>query len=138
MFRSFLSTLVKTILVVSTCVVMCLGCSRQEEVAVYEEPLADAPAATASGPRSGGSQREAVTAPPDEAIRYVVPEGWSPVEVSSFRRVTFQVQEGPLSVETTALGLPGTATLLLPNVNLWRKRVGLDHTTQEDLDAARE
>jgi hypothetical protein len=72
----------------------------------------------------------------DEVIHYEAPEGWLPTPQSDFRRVTLQVQDGAQSAETTALGLPGTATRLLPNVNLWRRQIGLDDTTQADLDKA--
>jgi hypothetical protein len=34
--------------------------------------------------------------------------------------------------------LPGSATRLLPNVNLWRRQVGLEAITQKDLDSAME
>ncbi|MHB0961245.1 MAG: hypothetical protein ACYC6N_21145 [Pirellulaceae bacterium] len=87
---------------------------------------------------TGSTQLQALSATPDESIRYVVPEGWSRTDGSSLRRVTFQIKEGSLSAETTAMGLPGSATRLLPNVNLWRRQIGLQDTTQEDLVSALE
>ena len=91
-----------------------------------------------ASPGAGSAQLQALNSTPEESIRYVVPEGWSPTQGSGLRRVTFQVKEGSLTAETTAMGLPGSATQLLPNVNLWRRQIGLENTTQEDLDAALE
>ncbi|MHB8972215.1 MAG: hypothetical protein ACYC3X_20490 [Pirellulaceae bacterium] len=87
---------------------------------------------------TGNAQLQALNSTPKESIEYVVPEGWSPTEGSGVRRVTFEVKEGSLAAETTAMGLPGSATRLLPNVNLWRRQVGLEDTTQKDLDATLE
>jgi hypothetical protein len=91
-----------------------------------------------ASPATGSAQLQTLNSTPEESIRYVVPEGWSPTQGSGVRRVTFEVKEGTLAAETTAMGLPGSATRLLPNVNLWRRQVGLEDTTQEDLDAALE
>ena len=112
------------------------GCWRHEPIGVHEELPAELSADW--GRRAAPPRRQTSCADPntDETIRYVVPEGWSPTEVSGLRRVAFQDQEGPLAVEMTAMGLPGSATQLLPNVNLWRKQIGLEEITQEDLDAA--
>ncbi len=132
MFRCSLSILLRTVVVASLCVLAASGCSPQE-------PLDDGSAATgssqAASPATESSQQPAVNPSLDETVTYVVPEGWSPSEVSGLQRFTFQIKEDALNVETTAMGLPGSATNLLPNVNLWRRRVGLEKTTQDDLEA---
>ena len=79
--------------------------------------------------------RQAVKTEPEETIRFVTPEGWVPTEGSGLQKASFEVQEGTLSAEVSAMGVPGAATQLLPNVNLWRKQVGLGDATQEQLDA---
>ncbi len=150
MFRRSRSTLLRTIAVVSLCVLTSPGCSRHEQIKVNEKPpedgstetgrfaTADAGSLRGASPATGGSQLRALNATLDESIRYVVPEGWSPTQVGGLQKAAFEIQEGPLAAEMTVMGLPGSATQLLPNVNLWRKQIGLENTTQEDLDAALE
>jgi hypothetical protein len=72
----------------------------------------------------------------DETIRFAVPDGWSPSQGDALRRFGFNVSEGPLTAEATVMGLPGSTTRLLTNVNLWRKQLGLPETTQEELAGA--
>ena len=151
------SSVTARIMVVSALALTLLGCSRQEssdghgkqpgdrssagEQAVSSEPASQAEGAASNsaqgGAKAGGdTQLQTLNSTPDESIRYTVPEGWSPTEVSSPRSVGFEVKEGDESAAVTAIGLPGTATQLLPNVNLWRKQIGLKKTTQADLDTA--
>ncbi len=92
-------------------------------------------------PAAGGSWApapavQAVDSASEETIRYTVPDGWTPIEGSGLRRISFTVQEGEATAEVVAMGMEGTATRLLPNVNLWRRQVGLPDTTQEEVDVA--
>jgi hypothetical protein len=108
---------------------------------------------TREGGSSGGPEADVLTGAPSasdqvhvqtldsappESIRYAIPEGWSATQASGLRRVSFEIREGALTAEATAIGLPGSATRLLPNFNLWRRQVGLPDATQEELDAALE
>ncbi len=140
MFRCSRSVLFKTITVASLCLLTSPGCQRHEQIGVNEEPPADGSTATRLGasPATGSAQPRTQNPTLNESIRHVVPEGWPPAQASGLRRVAFQIEEGPLAAEMTAMGLPGSATRLLPNVNLWRRQIGLEETTQEDLDGALE
>jgi hypothetical protein len=136
--------LIRAIAVASLCVLACPGCSRHEQTEKYEGPLADDPAATEQSSvadarsSTGGLQLQALNPTPEESIRYSVPEGWSPTQASG-RTVSFKIKEDALEAHVTVMGLPGTVIQrLLPNVNSWRRQIGLEETTQEDLDAALE
>lgn len=80
--------------------------------------------------------QQAVKPEGEETIQFATPEGWVATEGSGLQRASFEIKDGSLSAEVTALGMPGAATQLLPNFNLWRKQVGLGDATQEELDAA--
>lgn len=112
MFRKLESVFAPAIALASVCLLMGVGCSRQEQIEIYEETVAD------------------------ESLRYVVPEGWSPKQVSGLQRAAFVIGEGDITAEVTAICLPGTVSQLLANVNRWRRQIGLENTTQDDLDAA--
>lgn len=155
MFRKLQSVLIPVMAVASVCLVTGLGCSRQEQVEVHEETVADEsrPSGSAAGknfatadadrPNSrlgntGSSALTALNPLPEESLRFVAPEGWSEKQVSGLQRVAFVISEGDRTAEVTAICLPGAVSELLLNVNRWRRQIGLESTTQEDLDAALE
>lgn len=118
------------------CVLTLLGCTSGEPT---RSPATSPDAATDA--RQAPSDAEPapklrVEAKFNESIHCVAPEGWVPTEGSGLQKVSFEVKEGTLTAEVSAMGVPGAATKLLPNANLWRKQVGLDDMTQEELDAA--
>jgi len=70
----------------------------------------------------------------DSQLVWDAPSGWSADESGDRRRTAYHVTEGDRQVEITVLELPGTVEKLLPNVNLWRRQVGLEEITQDQLD----
>jgi hypothetical protein len=66
-------------------------------------------------------------------LQYTVPAGWTELPAKSMRVAAFQVSDGKQSAEVTVIPLGGSAGGLLANVNRWRKEVGLDDMTEENL-----
>lgn len=92
---------------------------------------------------SGGSRKPSGPSPLDHAVtpqgaaggapdlHYEVPEGWKEEPASGFRLASFQVSDGGKKAEITVVTAGGD---LLANVNRWRGQIGLDPTTQAELD----
>ncbi len=110
------------------------GCARQGTPEIPPQANEEGSESGVPATDTDAILRQAIRTEPEEEIRYTVPEGWSPAESSGLQKASFQVAEGTLSTEISIMGMPGAATQLLPNVNLWRKQVGLGDTTQEELD----
>lgn len=78
-------------------------------------------------------------APPPAAggppkLQYEVPEGWQEEAASGFRKASFKIHDGDETGDVSVSDLAATAGDLLPNVNRWRGQVGLEPTTQLDVD----
>ena len=72
----------------------------------------------------------------ETAPAWVVPAGWTKLEVEKPMRVaTYSAGEGPNKVEVAISVFPGDVGGLLGNVNRWRRQVGLDALTQDQLAA---
>lgn len=112
------------------------GCARQETPAVPPSASGDGSESGAPAVDTDALLQQAVKGKPEEEIRYSAPEGWVPSESSGLQKAAFQITEGPLSSEVSIMGISGAATQLLLNVNLWRRQVGLEDTTQEEIDSA--
>lgn len=111
------------------------GCARQGTPEVPPPASGDGSNSGAPVADTDAILQQAVQPKPEEEVRYVAPEGWVPTDSSGLQKAAFQITEGTHTSEASIMGMPGAATQLLPNVNLWRKQVGLDDTTQEELDA---
>jgi hypothetical protein len=70
---------------------------------------------------------------PTGPLEYDVPAGWQPLPATGMRVAAFKVTDGNQSAEVTVIPLGGVAGGLVPNVNRWRKEVGLPDTTDADL-----
>jgi len=66
-------------------------------------------------------------------LQYTVPAGWTEIPAKSMRVAAFQVSDGKQTAEVTIIPLSGAGGGLLANVNRWRKEVGLDDMTEENL-----
>jgi hypothetical protein len=131
---SNMSPAIVALLMVGCLALVASGCARQGTPDVPPETSTEGSESGAVVTDADAILQQAVQPKSEEEIRYAVPEGWSPVESSGLQKASFQVAEGALSTEVSIMGMPGAATQLLPNVNLWRKQVGLGETTQEELD----
>lgn len=129
-----MSPAMAVLLMVGCLALLASGCARQGTPEIPPEASTEGTESGAPATDTDAILRQAIKTEPEEEIRYTVPEGWSPAESSGLQKASFQVAEGTLSTEVSIMGMPGAATQLLPNVNLWRKQVGLGDTTQEELD----
>jgi hypothetical protein len=66
--------------------------------------------------------------------QYDVPSGWQPIPATGFRKAAFKVTEGGQSAEVTVIPLGGQAGGVIPNINRWRREVGLADVTDDQLD----
>jgi hypothetical protein len=133
--------LVNITAVASLCLLTSAGCTRQTESKTDKKASvggASEETAASSDPLEALSAVSGSELAEGETIQFAAPEGWSAVAVSGLQKAAFQITDGDLSAEINVLRLPGPATKLLPNVNMWRKRVGLEAITQQQLDASLE
>lgn len=70
---------------------------------------------------------------PDKPLTYAMPAGWKELPVKGMRVAAFEVRDGGMAAEVTIIPIAGAGGGLLPNVNRWRKEVGLDDTTGDQL-----
>ncbi len=80
-------------------------------------PPRTSPSATAAAPR----------------LKYDTPAGWQAGQADRLRKAAFEVSEGEQRVLITVIDLEAAAGDLLANVNRWREQVGLENTTQAEL-----
>ena len=110
------------------------GCGKSEisQYTVKKEvkPTATAPMSGSPGNQSGNQPAPAA----GSAIKYDTPEGWSDIGGSGMRVAAFTAGAEDSPVSITVIPLPGTAGTLLSNVNRWRGQVGLEATTEADLE----
>lgn len=67
-------------------------------------------------------------------LKYEVPTGWRQEPASGFRKASFRLAEGDLSGEVLVTDLDLAAGDLLPNVNRWRGQIGLEPTTEREME----
>lgn len=67
-------------------------------------------------------------------LKYEVPNGWQEEPASGFRKASFKIREGDQTGDVSVSDLAASAGDLLPNVNRWRGQVGLEPTTESDLE----
>ncbi len=85
-----------------------------------------------SSPHAGGAAA-APGAGSGPSLAYTTPEGWSEKAGSSMRDVSLSFGENGEG-ECYVARLPGAGGGLLANVNRWRKQMGADPLTQEEVD----
>jgi hypothetical protein len=80
------------------------------------------------------------TGPAETALRFAVPDGWIPGQavisrggIAVRREAAFEVVEEDRRVEVTVTRLPAGGNTLLANVNRWRRQIGLEAWTEEQL-----
>lgn len=134
-------------------VVTICGCgsrSSREEIPTVQEKTASAPSAPMSVPLSeaerlginptGGPGRRAMPANLADAsasadnLSYETPQGWTPKPPSGMRTLDFAI-EGMPEVECYFSVLPGGGGGLVPNVNRWRKQMGLPQLSEGEIQA---
>jgi hypothetical protein len=101
-------------------------------VGVSQGGSMSAPFAGGRGPSPPAADREAPAA--GSPLKYDVPEGWSEEPATGFRKASFRLSDGGESGEVLVSDLDASAGDLLPNVNRWRGMIGLQPTTQLDVD----
>ncbi|MGH7137478.1 MAG: hypothetical protein ACREHD_17170, partial [Pirellulales bacterium] len=67
-------------------------------------------------------------------LKYDVPGGWEEEAATGFRKASFRIREGEESSDVSVSDLDASAGDLLPNVNRWRGQVGLEPTTERDVE----
>ena len=72
-----------------------------------------------------------VTAGPEHALEFQLPEGWAKLPDRQMRQVTFQAGKSGQKVEPYISGVFGGD--VLANVNRWRKEVGLSEIAADQL-----
>jgi hypothetical protein len=109
-----------------------VGCGRNE-VTVYkvakEQPSPAPQAAHSPGDGHNHDTTEAGT----PQLAYTLPTGWEEVPPGQMRVASFRVNEGGKLVDLSVVPLPGMAGGDLENVNRWRKQVGLEAVSQDEL-----
>jgi hypothetical protein len=84
---------------------------------------------------AGKSKRPVDTKPASNSapsdLTYEVPKDWSPGTMNAMRKAAFQVTDGDQKIEITIATAGGD---LLANINRWRGQIGLEPTTQPELD----
>ncbi len=106
-----------------------------ESVEFVERRAAQSPAA------ASGAGMARATLPPgattqSETPAWTVPDSWSPGRPSSIRKGSFQVIDasGRLA-DISVTAFPGDVGGFLPNVNRWRRQIGLGPASAEDAAA---
>ena len=67
-------------------------------------------------------------------LKYTVPPGWQEEAASGFRKASFRVADAGESGEVSVTDLELSAGDLLPNVNRWRGQIGLEPTTEREME----
>ncbi len=105
-------------------VLLAVACQK-DEIRVYRvAKTADLHAGRNHGPALPG----AMTLPPPTSsgeLAWKVPKGWKSLPASGMRKATFRMGKGKDEVEMSVIALSGRAGGNLPNVNRWRRQVGL-------------
>ncbi len=115
-----------------TLAVVLAGCGR-DDISVYKvakESPTPTPGAGQSMP-AGHTHETAESGMPQ--LSYKVPEGWEEVAPGEMRAASFRVVASGKTVDVSVVPLPGLAGGDLDNVNRWRKQVGLEAVTSDDL-----
>tara|TARA_B100000989_G_scaffold294784_1_gene274531 strand:- start:892 stop:1575 length:684 start_codon:yes stop_codon:yes gene_type:complete len=109
---------------------------KEDRTVIMPKPVADSAKTEASAPSNGsmrilpGMQEAADGA---GGITYTVPEGWEDLPASGIRKANIKVSDENGTAELTVLVFPGDVGGRLANINRWRRQVGLDDATLEDL-----
>lgn len=86
-------------------------------------------------PKETSDNRLQTMAPPRRDIEWDVPEGWAEKPAGSMRAGSFRVPgAGGREADVSIVPLAGPAGGDLANVNRWRRQVGLDPISQEELN----
>jgi hypothetical protein len=67
-------------------------------------------------------------------LKYQVPQGWREEPASGIRKASFRIGDADPNAEVSIIDLDASAADLLPNVNRWRGQIGLEPTTQREID----
>lgn len=67
------------------------------------------------------------------SFSWETPRGWVEKPGSGMRQATFFIGSGAGQLEMSVISLPGRAGGVLPNVNRWRRQVGLDEVKEDGL-----
>lgn len=93
----------------------------------------------------GGGQASGRGSPPPEkpTMTYEAPDSWKPGElvvermgIAIKRDAVFEVKQDDERIEVTVTSLPSSRGMLLPNINRWRRQVGLPSFSETELEEA--
>ncbi len=105
-------------------VVSIVGSGGSDSMSAPSPPFAGNAPTTSQPPRSnGGPQRPAPMA--SSAPKLNAPDGWKESKNDQFSAAAYEVTDGDDALRITVTSLGGGAGALLPNVNRWRRQVGL-------------
>jgi hypothetical protein len=112
------------VLAAATAFVVCGGCDRREGVRTYSAPKDPQPVQVAS---AGSASAEGAG-----EVHFSAPPEWKPLGATGMSVATYRVAENP-PLDVTVTPLPASAGDVLPNVNRWRKQLGLPDTNETDV-----
>jgi hypothetical protein len=96
---------------------------------------------TAIGGGGGGAEPSKAISAADDP-KFAVPDAWQPLAPSNFRRIGFQIADGPRTAAVTVSDFGAQSAPMisdpLQNVNRWRGEVMMDRISAEDLDKTTE
>jgi hypothetical protein len=82
----------------------------------------------------GQAKNNSMSAPLASGLKYEVPQGWREEPASGMRKASFRIGEEDKTAEVSIIDLDASAGDLLANVNRWRDQIGLEPTTQREID----
>ncbi|MFH2201574.1 MAG: hypothetical protein ABIJ96_00520 [Elusimicrobiota bacterium] len=134
--------------------VLCLSACSDKDVEIYRiAKTAEAPPAAEALPAGhppmdggaqmpdghpplgagGGAAAMPGAAPVSGGLRWKLPAGWTEKAGAGMRAATFLVGEGESQLEASVISLGGIGGGMLPNVNRWRRQIGLPPIDEEAL-----
>ncbi len=118
-------------------VVTIVGNGGSDSMSAPKPPFAGNVPTTSDAPKSNdGPARPPVTASNTPTLN--PPEGWTESKNDQFSAAAYEVTDGENSLRITVTSLGGGAGALLPNVNRWRRQVGLEPVESSDVGTVTE
>ena len=106
-------------------VVSIVGSGGDDSMSAPKPPFAGTAPTTSQPPsENNGPMRPTVTASAEPILK--APDNWTKSQNDQFSAAAYEVVDGDESLRITVTSLGGGAGALLPNVNRWRRQVGLD------------
>ncbi|MCF3649470.1 hypothetical protein [Synoicihabitans lomoniglobus] len=102
-----------------------VGCAK-DEVRTYRVPKETPPTLAGASAATAGAS----------ALSWTAPSHWQELPASGMRRGSFTLPgEGDATADLSVIAFPGDAGGLAPNLNRWRKQIGLAELSAADAQA---